>query len=497
MASILSVAKAGSAPCPLVSSQSRPVYGGKDDFSFFPASKCFHLLFCVSKFQTFFLIDFPCELMEEINCFQVYIFNYDDGKIVAQSLRKRYFVTSTDNMRWIYVNIPIAKFNDFIENFHDREEIDWKHTFQECPANLEEWMVKLLRPVVCWSAILSHNSFIPSLNLLREVKDDMDWVVFLNYANFTWSRKALVEFREHLIFTNKVIRDGKITKDSIAFAYTWGGKEHDLRGRFVGHCSISCSNKVEWSEEIIEDNLAYWDWDQLSSNPHIPFTISLISKFKTRWNWSLLTQNSGIPFCKELIKEFQRYWDWTSLSGDKRIKWTENLVRENIAHIDRKAISTNTNVDWKEVIWLLNNNNSNNTENSIDWGLLSMNESIPEEFYTGDFCERNIVWNRPLTYIPASFKIVIELSLCANKSVTWNTDFISRNIHRIDLWTIALFGKITIDAIIQYAAYLDEVRYYSYRREKFSDFPDWQVFEYSTGRENLKGNQQFKPDQKF
>jgi hypothetical protein len=59
--------------------------------------------------------------------------------------------------------------------------------------------------------------------------------------------------------------------------------------------------------EALED---YWDWDELSSNCSIPFTDELIEKYADRWNWKELLDNYKLEEERILGKSFlEKYKD--------------------------------------------------------------------------------------------------------------------------------------------------------------------------------------------
>jgi hypothetical protein len=48
-----------------------------------------------------------------------------------------------------------------------------------------------------------------------------------------------------------------------------------------------------------------WDWQDLSNNKSLPWSIGLIERFKDKWSWENLSRNESLPWSIELIERFE------------------------------------------------------------------------------------------------------------------------------------------------------------------------------------------------
>ena len=59
------------------------------------------------------------------------------------------------------------------------------------------------------------------------------------------------------------------------------------------------------------------EWSSLSASNKLCWSIELLSEFKDEWNWYHLSNNKSIPWSTNLMEEFEDKWDWDMLSGYK------------------------------------------------------------------------------------------------------------------------------------------------------------------------------------
>ena len=113
------------------------------------------------------------------------------------------------------------------------------------------------------------------------------------------------------------------------------------------------SGNFNWSETTLEKYQDKVDWDEVSTNRYIRWTIPMIQKFhkkinwekfsdyadeniltenylevfKEKWNWRNLSNNSSINLTDELLEKFADRWDW-------------EVIIDNYSHVvfDKKSI---------------------------------------------------------------------------------------------------------------------------------------------------------------
>ena len=88
------------------------------------------------------------------------------------------------------------------------------------------------------------------------------------------------------------------------------------------------------SEDFIEKNSIYLNWDFLSINEKLSWSTSFIEKFSDLWNWERLSGNESLPWSEELILKYAEKWkikatesqNDTCLLYNNSITWSKNLV---------------------------------------------------------------------------------------------------------------------------------------------------------------------------
>jgi len=187
---------------------------------------------------------------------------------------------------------------------------------------------------------------------------------------------------------------------------------------------ISSERDIQWSIELIQKYKLELKWKSkpnhqmdksLSKNPYLPWSIDFIQEFIDDWDWVDLSCNKNIPWSIDLIKEFEDRWVWGFLSSNCSIIWTEDLL-DNF--IDK----------WKWTSGI-------EFENNKFFTGLSFNEALP---WSKQFLEKyyhKLEWNNlsSLKTIPWSKDLITYFT------EKWNWEILSRNSEIT--WTIDMIYK--------------------------------------------------------
>lgn len=106
--------------------------------------------------------------------------------------------------------------------------------------------------------------------------------------------------------------------------------------------NMSCDLRMPWTIDLLERYKDFWNWNHLSLNSNLPWSFYLIDKFKYKWEWgheeltkegtlliaSGLTINTDLPWSQDLIRAFKDYWFWPDLSAACYIPWSLELLNE-------------------------------------------------------------------------------------------------------------------------------------------------------------------------
>ena len=120
------------------------------------------------------------------------------------------------------------------------------------------------------------------------------------------------------------------------------------------------------------------DWNKISGNKNINWSVAILNEFHDTINWGLLTTNSGAFVDKKLLEIFEAKIDWfgdDNLCGDSivandGIYWDKETIEKYEDKINIEKLSISTNVDWSESLL-------DKYRDKWDLTELAENESIP------------------------------------------------------------------------------------------------------------------------
>lgn len=113
----------------------------------------------------------------------------------------------------------------------------------------------------------------------------------------------------------------------------------------------SISGNYPFSEAQLEKFADKVDWEQVSGNNKIAWTIPMLEKFKNRIRWDKLASNHSKEFASiDLLDKFKELWDWDeySESGEftmeilekfaDKLNWKNVINNWNLQNLDAKAV---------------------------------------------------------------------------------------------------------------------------------------------------------------
>lgn len=321
--------------------------------------------------------------------------------------------------------------------------------------------------------IVSLQTSFDLITLLRVFKDNVDWRVIQKDLLKEIDNSFLEEFKDYLIFTDQ---------------------------------TISSSEKIVWSEELIKKYYKYWDWKLLSANKNIPFTEKLIAAFEEKWNWAELCKNNKIVWDFSLLGRFISKLEMDTLILNKSVNWKS--LRFYLRDSDK----------YKNLRWDIISNTAAFAQSDLEeskiehifFGLPKKMESEPLFYgpnpdsttiiklkgqlgYNGRYYEKmNLNSKREFV---TEFRI--QPSISTNTHFRWTDSFLNKHLMQLDFWLIGLRGRLSTELVIKYAAFFDEIRPFFESQCRHSDWGYYPVHTFHTGWHNLSINPNFIVDEKF
>lgn len=189
------------------------------------------------------------------------------------------FLECNPNGQWLWVELatglPIAAaIADFLANQETLETLT--HLDIRNDMNREE-VIKEITPWG-WEGLAMSDSFVWNEEFLEQYKDHVDWEKISECGNVLWDFSLLEHFKDYINWKKlSAVRNSK--------------KLH--------------------TEKNLEAFADYWDWSELSRNPSLDWTFSLIDRYADRWDWKEIADNftlaSNNMFSIDFMLRYQKY----------------------------------------------------------------------------------------------------------------------------------------------------------------------------------------------
>ena len=117
---------------------------------------------------------------------------------------------------------------------------------------------------------------------------------------------------------------------------------------------LSRNPNLPWQEEnLLVIYKIKWNWDLLSVNNGVGFTVEQIEHYQDLFTWDSgngsnqnIASNTNLPWSSELITKYKRKWHWWSLSRNPGVNWTEEMICEFEENIIWQSMANNINLPW-------------------------------------------------------------------------------------------------------------------------------------------------------
>jgi hypothetical protein len=361
-------------------------------------------------------------------------------------LKRKFRIKSEDKYLGLYnlgsvaignFKIHIEDLEEFIHEYRDfrtmaqytipkiamSRNIDWNNDFILRYADLLSFHHLHRNPKVIWN-----------FELIEKLKDRLNWSYISSYEYLQWTPEKLYRYRDYLVFSVEKNDWQKCGKNKIGSTYSiLHVSEYPPNPYSYLKGSISSSESIVWSEEIIDIVIDYWDWEELCANRSIYWSERLIDKYASHIDFISLSTNSNVQWGIDLMYKYQSRFDWRLLSVNSGLPWSINFIEEFSGR-------------WT-------------------WKL-----------------EYNYYWNEGWKGYPC---------LSSNEGIYWSALMVEKWKEQLDFWLIARNGKIAPEVLYDFK---DEFRRNENIRSVFHRDSDWRATEeiFETGWQCLVRNKNFK-----
>ncbi|MGJ1292435.1 MULTISPECIES: hypothetical protein [Bacteroidota] len=354
-----------------------------------------------------------------------------------------------------------------------------------------------------------------SEELLWELKDVLDWSAL-------WKIKPKIavddiflnKFNSYLDINSLHICDLQISLDSalsLLKRITWNDRlfcklqliHPDLLGWFPLAENMDwkvLSRSIRWDAHYIKKYSDYIDWDELSSNSNIEFSVELIKECKdqlnfsnlsinpsvvsvikiypksNKWNWDKVILNRGFNYKNDFFFLYKNYIKYSGIiekwifqnrdnqwfSNKVAIKWIKykfvNIVchrAEEDSYLRRKylhLLSVGSLRTLDKVRLSLSEIEMLSDKLDFNSKLINFNSEIFNDkiivryFDRFDFNKRTAnCLNFSFNFINENSKIINWCYLSFNENIKWSREFIESNIDKLDLFKLSINKKVYDD----------------------------------------------------
>ncbi|MCL2327278.1 MAG: hypothetical protein FWC39_02060 [Bacteroidetes bacterium] len=311
-----------------------------------------------------------------------------------------------------------------------------------------------------WEFISMNPNIQWSHEILSKFKKLINWQwLSINIAAFE-DLSLLDKFEDYIHWQGGGYYGDTIINNSGIF---WTTELIDKYAHKIDFKKIGRSNNIQWSEELIEKHKDKWNWkDFLNSYDgcaEFPWTMALFEKYL---GISYL-HNRRLPdslISVEFVEKYHNYLNWEQICSNPRLPWEEeNLLKKWEGHIDWKGIARNpyffkTDKDFFQKhydIW---------TQNKQEYFMrFSYNEAFPwtkelvdthKEYinWKGLCGNEGIAWDKEMIDY---FKEYVDwYSLRGNISALWSIDLLLKYEHKINFCTLWLCFPVWKKAFAPY-----------------------------------------------
>lgn len=369
--------------------------------------------------------------------FKVWIssYQYSYEKLI-NDIKANFEYKESESKNVIYVSVD--QIYKFLNKYRDINEIHWFDVCRETNIPWTDDLISGFNNLWNWKYLHRNPSVNWNFNLIENNKDKVNWSFISSYEFLDWTIEKLVKYKDYLIFSVNKGHWIKLGTNKKGVSYSIeedGSSKHyysDLKG------SISLSENILWTKELIESVKYYWDWEELCSNASIKWKEELIDYFINHINFDSLSSNPSVSWTEKLIEKHEKKINWENISGNPNLPWSYDLIKK---YQDK----------WQ-------------------W--------IPKYNWYHDIKTNNYP------------------SLSTNSGIEWTPELLNEYRDKVDFWRIALKGKLHEESLKKFHEEFNRKELIGWEHYKYSDWRETAEI-YRTGWENLSLNPNFQYSTNF
>jgi hypothetical protein len=202
----------------------------------------------------------------------------------------------------------------------EKEDTNWTVDFIETnKANMD------------WKA-LSFNSSLPwSIDFIKQYEEMWDWhaLSYIIADKLYFNRNEfdlLLKCYKNKLDWNVICQGTNLNNNHLA-----GYAE------FINWDTLSSNNRFTWSETFVNANIDKINWKVFTEcmatveSPSIvqtAFRKKILSLYSNKLDFNVLSANDSLDFTLHIIEKYKKRWNWAEIINNPAIEWDESMLKK-------------------------------------------------------------------------------------------------------------------------------------------------------------------------
>jgi hypothetical protein len=213
----------------------------------------------------------------------------------------------------------------------ERKTEAWSIASEKQHDHWTEYFILLNKDELDWKALSFNDSLPWTVPFIQQFEDKWDWHA-LSYiiADKSYFERSDFDLLLSLYMDKldwSVICAGNNLKDNHLIAYA----------NFIHWRALSSNNGFIWSESFINEHINDIDWAvfteclstaETSSVMQNAFRAKVLELYADNLDFDILSENDQLNFTVELLECYKEKWNWGKLINNSAIAWEEDLLRK-------------------------------------------------------------------------------------------------------------------------------------------------------------------------
>jgi hypothetical protein len=223
----------------------------------------------------------------------------------------------------------------------------------------------------------------------------------------------------------------KFAIDVVSYKYPIKELTLDRFNHVLNWEKLSFNSSIQWSLNLVDKYKEQWEWSGISHLVEREWGLKLLSKYPNKIDWCMVSQSEAISWDEKLISEYKDYWHWGDfgLSNNENLPWSCELIEkyEDKWEWGEIGLSCNSSLPWS-IDFL------DKYIEKWDWKDLSNNKGLP---WSDELVDRySTKWDSDsygyFSYLPEYIKSKLFIFQDERMEKAWRASYGDEEISEIE-----------------------------------------------------------------